>query len=66
MTKSMEEVNKERITEKVQGMSEAEMQTIADALPAMILYNALGKKLTEQKEFIEEVSGVFLNRCRQI
>lgn len=66
MSPQLEEVNNDRLIEKVKGMNEKELALIADVIPAKILHTALGKKLDEQTEFIEEVSGVFKNRCRLV
>ena len=66
MSPQLEEVNNDKMLEKIKGMSEKELELIADTIPAHILHAALGKKLNEQTEFIKEVSGIFKNRCRLI
>lgn len=59
ITAQMEQVNKEKILEKVNNMSKDELQVIADAMPLSILHTALGKKIEEQTDFITRMTKVF-------
>lgn len=59
MTAQMEEVNKDKILEKVGNMSKDELQLIADAIPLSILYTALGKKIEEQTDFVTRMTNAF-------
>ena len=59
ITPKMEEVNKDKILEKVGNLSKDELQLIADAMPLRILYTALGKKIEEQTDFVDRITGAF-------
>lgn len=59
ITAQMEEVNKEKILDKVSNMSKDELQLIAYAIPIDILHSALGKKIEEQTDFIDRITGAF-------
>lgn len=55
----MEEVNKDKILEKVGNLSKDELQLIAYAIPIDILHSALGKKIEEQTNFIDRITAAF-------
>ena len=59
ITPKMEEVNKDKILEKVGNLSKDELQLIAYAIPIDILHSALGKKIEEQTNFIDRITGAF-------
>ena len=59
ITSKMEEVNKDKILEKVGNLSKDELQLIAYAIPIDILHSAIGKKIEEQTNFIDRITGAF-------
>ena len=57
LTPEMGIVHKERILSTLQGMTEDDIKVIAEALPIKVLHEALGKKIDEQLEFENRVTG---------
>ena len=57
ITPEMEIVHRERILSTLQGMTEEDIKVIAEVLPIKVLHEALGKKIDEQLEFEDRVTG---------
>lgn len=53
----MEIVHKERILSTIEGMTEEDLRIVAESLPIKVLYEALGKKIDEQIDFQNRVTG---------